>query len=169
MATPTLKKETIQIVLEKGNGTILVSRSSNTNPNNTIGVIHTFTYTGNAAMALVEALAAARRKLDEQITATAAKPAAKSAAPATTAEPAGDDYEPTDAEPAGDDDEPTDAEPAGDDDEPTDDEPAPDTNDDPAGAPHFDELSAPPELEPITIDDPAGDDPADDDFQALLF
>ena len=37
----TLKKETIQITLEKGSGTILVTRPDNTGK--TIGLIHQFT------------------------------------------------------------------------------------------------------------------------------
>jgi len=163
MATPTIKKETIQIALEKGAGTILVSRPDNTGK--TIGLVHQFTYTGDAAMDLMHALATARRQLTAQMIA-AAKPAtatAKPAATATDAEPNADetdanDDEPTDAEPTGD-------EPAGDetdanDDEPTDAEPAGD--DDPA--------SAPPELKPITTDDQADDDLTDvGDIQALLF
>ena len=135
---PTLKKETISIVLEKGDGKILVSRPNSTG--STSGLIHQFTYNGNAAMALMEALASARRKLDEQMAAAATKPAAT---PAATGEADGaDGAEPTDEADPTDEAEPTD--------EPASDELA---DDDPA--------SAPPALQPIT-DDQDGDDLTDE-------
>ena len=144
MATPTIKKETITIQLEKGKGTILVSRPNKTNPNNTDGLIHQFTYAGNAGLELVEAIAAARRKLEEQI--ATAKPANGATTPAATTEPTAD--EPATEEP----DEPADDEPATD--EP--DEPATDDQGDP------DDQGEPPELEPIEEEEAA------DQFQTML-
>ena len=171
---PTLKKETISIVLEKGDGKILVSRPNSTG--STSGLIHQFTYNGNAAMALMEALAAARRKQDEQMAAAATKPAATPAATgeaddADGAEPT-DEAEPTDGA------EPTDTDGA----EPTDGANTEwkydDDVDELADSDHNsrarivaddDPASAPPALQPIT-DDQDGDDLTDagDDIQALL-
>ena len=48
MAAPTIKKETIQITLEKGNGTILISRPDSTAKS--IGVIYQFTYIGDCLL-----------------------------------------------------------------------------------------------------------------------
>ena len=89
MATPTLKKETIQITLEKGSGTILVSRPDNTAKS--IGLIHQFTYTGDATMDMMQALTAARRQLTSQMADAAKAAAAKptgNAAKLASAEPA---------------------------------------------------------------------------------
>ena len=182
MAAPTIKKETIQITLEKGNGTILISRPDSTAKS--IGVIYQFTYIGDATMDLMQALAAARRQLTTQMAANAAKPATPTAKPAaTSAEQADANDEATEGdEPSADET----VEPS-DEDEAT---PEPGTEwkfgegegfdeladsdrnsrarivtDDPASAPHFDELSAPPELEPIIIDDQVD---GGDDIQALL-
>ena len=171
MAAPTIKKETIQITLEKGNGTILISRPDNTAKS--IGVIYQFTYIGDATMDLMQALAAARRQLTTQMAANAAKPATPTTKPAaTSAEQADASAEATEG------DEPDESEQA---DEPGADETVEQAGDDatstepddeptdPASAPHFDELSAPPELEPITTDDQADDDLTDvGDMQALL-
>ena len=179
----TLKKETIQITLEKGSGTILVTRPDNTGKS--IGLIHQFTYTGDAAMDLMQALATARRQLTSQM-ADAAKAAAATkptgnAAKLASAEPAvaDADDEQTDADADADASEPVDATSA----EPTEEDeatPEPGTewkyddgvdalaDSDPASAPHFDKLSTPPEMEAIT-DDQAEDDLTDvDDVQELL-
>ena len=89
MATPTLKKETIQITLEKGSGTILVTRPDNTGKS--IGLIHQFTYTGDATMDMMQALTAARRQLTSQMADAAKAAAAKptgNAAKLASAEPA---------------------------------------------------------------------------------
>lgn len=174
----TLKKETIQITLEKGSGTILVTRPDNTGK--TIGLIHQFTYTGDATMDMMQALTAARRQLTAQMAAAAAKPAPPATKPAATGAKPSAGAEPTDEDDQGDandeategdeataeqtDGDATSAEP---DDEPTD--PASAPHFDELSTPHFDELSAPPELEPITTDDQAGDDLTDvGDIQALL-
>ncbi len=183
MAAPTIKKETIQITLEKGNGTILISRPDSTAKS--IGVIYQFTYIGDATMDLMQALAAARRQLTTQMAANAAKPATPTAKPAaTSAEQADANDEATEG------DEPDESEQA---DEPGADETVEPSEEDEATpepgiewkfgeGEGFDELadndrnsrdrivtddpaSAPPELEPITIDDQVGDG---DDIQALL-
>ena len=174
MAAPTIKKETIQITLEKGSGTILISRPDSTAKS--IGVIYQFTYIGDATMDLMQALAAARRQLTTQMAANAAKPATPTAKPAaTSAEQADANDEATEGdEPSADET----VEPS-DEDEAT---PEPGTEWKFGEGEGFDELadsdrnsrarivtddpaSAPPELEPITIDDQVGDG---DDIQALL-
>ena len=180
----TLKKETIQITLEKGSGTILVTRPDNTGK--TIGLIHQFTYTGDATMDMMQALATARRQLTTQMADAAKAAAAKptgNAAKLASAEPAvadaDADDEQTDADADADASEPVDAtstEPS-EEDEAT---PEPGTDwkyddgvdaladSDPASAPHFDKLSTPPELETIT-DDQAEDNLTDvGDIQELL-
>ena len=178
MAAPTIKKETIQITLEKGNGTILISRPDNTAKS--IGVIYQFTYIGDATMDLMQALAAARRQLTTQMAANAAKPATPTAKPA--AKPAATSAEQADAN-----DEATEGDEPGADEtvEPSDEDeatPEPGTEWKFGEGQGFDELadndrnsrarivtddpaSAPPELEPIIIDDQVGDG---DDIQALL-
>ena len=178
----TLKKETIQITLEKGSGTILVTRPDNTGKS--IGLIHQFTYTGDATMDMMQALNAARRQLTAQIADAAKAATAKptgNAAKLASAEPAVADADADDEQTDADADasEPVDATSA----EPTEEDeatPEPGTewkyddgvdalaDSDPASAPHFDKLSAPPEMEAIT-DDQAEDDLTDvDDVQELL-
>ena len=175
----TLKKETIQITLEKGSGTILVTRPDNTGKS--IGLIHQFTYTGDATMDMMQALTAARRQLTSQMADAAKAAAAKptgNAAKLASAEPAvaDADDEQTDADADADASEPVDATSA----EPSEEDeatPEPGTewkygegmaDDDPASAPHFDKLSAPPEMETIT-DDQTEDDLTDvGDIQELL-
>ena len=166
----TLKKETIQITLEKGSGTILVTRPDNTGKS--IGLIHQFTYTGDATMDMMQALTAARRQLTSQMADAAKAAAAKptgNAAKLASAEPAvadaddeqadADATEPVDA---------TSAEPS-EEDEAT---PEPGTDwkyDDGVDAlADSDPASAPPEMETIT-DDQAEDDLTDvGDIQELL-
>ena len=178
MAAPTIKKETIQITLEKGNGTILISRPDSTAKS--IGVIYQFTYIGDATMDLMQALAAARRQLTTQMAANAAKPATPTAKPA--AKPAATSAEQADAnDEATEGDEPSADETV----EPSDEDeatPEPGTKWKFGEGEGFDELadsdrnsrarivtddpaSAPPELEPITIDDQVD---GGDDIQALL-
>lgn len=163
----TLKKETIQITLEKGSGTILVTRPDNTGK--TIGLIHQFTYTGDATMDMMQALTAARRQLTSQMADAAKAAAAKptgNAAKLASAEPAvadaDDEQADTDAtEPTN----ATGAEPS-EEDEAT---PEPDTEwkyDN--GVADSDPASTPPELETITVDQ-AEDDLTDvGDIQELL-
>ena len=166
----TLKKETIQITLEKGSGTILVTRPDNTGK--TIGLIHQFTYTGDATMDMMQALTAARRQLTSQMADAAKAAAAKptgNAAKLASAEPAvaDADDEQADADAS----EPVDATSA----EPTEEDeatPEPGTEwkyDDGVDAlADSDPASAPPELETIT-DDQAEDNLTDvGDIQELL-
>ena len=168
----TLKKETIQITLEKGSGTILVTRPDNTGKS--IGLIHQFTYTGDATMDMMHALTAARRQLTAQITDAAKAAAAKptgNAAKLASAEPAVSDADDEQTDADADASEPvaaTSAEPT-EEDEAT---PEPGTEwkyDDGVDAlADSDPASAPPEMEAIT-DDQTEDDLTDvGDIQELL-
>jgi hypothetical protein len=112
-AVPNIKQESITISMEDGKGTIQVCRPQNKNKYKKSGVLAEFTYTGNGSMAIMDALAAARRKLEETIATADAKagtaqpkaPLPVSAPASTVAPEEGDASLPTvpeeeDAEPA---------------------------------------------------------------------
>jgi hypothetical protein len=78
MASPppgTVKKETICISLDNGKGTLLVVRSDKYGQQ--LGQLNQFEYEGNAAMKILDALAIARRQLEEKFAAAKTAPAVK--------------------------------------------------------------------------------------------
>ncbi len=91
MASPpppgTVKKETISISLDNGKGTLLVIRPGKNGQQ--IGQLNQFEYEGNAAMKILDALAVARRQLEEKIAAAKTAPAVKTTpkAPAVVIDP----------------------------------------------------------------------------------
>lgn len=80
MASPpapsAIKQETIRITLNNGKGAILVMRPGKNGQN--IGQLNQFEYEGNAAMKILDALAVARRQLEEKLAAAKTAPAVKS-------------------------------------------------------------------------------------------
>ena len=91
MASPpppgTVKKETISISLDNGKGTLLVIRPGKNGQQ--LGQFNQFEYEGNAAMKILDALAVARRQLEEKIAAAKTAPAVKTTpkAPAVVIDP----------------------------------------------------------------------------------
>ncbi|MFM7171567.1 MAG: hypothetical protein ACKO4U_00825 [Caldilinea sp.] len=79
MASPpapgAIKQETIRISLDNGKGTLLVTRPGKHGQQ--LGHLHAFEYEGNAAMKILDALAVARRQLEEKLAAAKTAPAAK--------------------------------------------------------------------------------------------
>ena len=91
MASPpppgTVKKETISVSLDNGKGTLLVIRPGKNGQQ--LGQLNQFDYEGNAAMKILDALAVARRQLEEKIAAAKTIPAVKTTpkAPAVVIDP----------------------------------------------------------------------------------
>ena len=81
MASPppqgTIKNEPISISQDNGKGTLLVIRPGKNGQQ--LGQLNQFDYEGNAAMKILNALAVARRQLEEKIAAAKVAPAVKPA------------------------------------------------------------------------------------------